>query len=409
MRFALLALVLLVGPALAADAPAITWKKTILDPVFRSEGCAVLDVNNDGKLDVVVGEFWYEAPNWTRHEMQKPGHYVDGDKNIYSKVFCVWAKDLNKDGFADAIVVGFPGEAAYWLENPKGKGTVDGKPTHWKKHIIWHSACNETPQYVDLLGNGKKVLLMGFQPKDPKPDGRSGQMAYFTPNEKDPYAAWEMHPISEPAEKGKGKPGTERFSHGLGVGDLNGDKKLDVITLGGWWEQPSVVDGKTPWKFHPGGVTDAASDLFAFDVDNDGKADILATSAHKYGIWWFKQRESKEHPAFTKTEIFKDLVSETHSAHFVDIDGDGQPDLVTGKRFWSHGAKGEPGADKPAMLYWLKVTRGKDGLAKFTPMVIDNDSGVGTQFTVADLNGDKLPDIIVSNKKGVHIHIQQRK
>lgn len=417
MRFALLAAVAAAAPVVAEDPPvrpvpappAITWKKTVLDPTFRSEGSAVLDVNNDGKLDVVVGEFWYEAPTWTRHEMQTPGSYVDGDKNIYSKVFCVWPQDLNGDGFMDVIIIPFPGEAAYWMENPKGKGTVGDKPTHWAKHVIWHSACNETPQYVDLLGTGKKVLLMGFQAKGSK-DGNSGQMGYFTPNAKDPNAEWDMHPISEPAAgPGKGQPGTQRFSHGLGIGDLNGDKKLDVLTLGGWWEQPSTADGKTAWKFHPGGVTDASSDLFAFDVDNDGKADILATSAHKYGIWWFKQRDGKEHPAFTKNVLFPELVSETHAAHFVDIDGDGQPDLVTGKRFWSHGRKGEPGADKPAMLYWLKVTREKDGMAKFTPMEIDNDGGVGTQFVVADINSDKLLDVIVSNKKGVHIHIQQRK
>lgn len=396
-------------PARAPAASTITWKKTVLDPVFHSEGCAAFDVNNDGKIDVVAGEFWYEAPNWTRHEMQKPGNYVDGDKNIYSKVFCVWPADLNKDGFTDAIIIPFPGDAAYWMENPKGKGTDGDKPTHWKKHPIWHSACNETPQYVDLFGTGKKVLLMGFQPKDSK-DGNSGQMGYFTPNEKDPYATWDMHPISDPAAgPGKGQPGTMKFSHGLGIGDLNGDKKMDVITLGGWWEQPSGTDGKTPWKFHPGGVDQASSDLFAFDVDGDGKNDILATSAHKYGIWWYKQREGKDHPVFTRNDIFPELVSETHSAHFVDIDGDGQPDLVTGKRYWSHGRKGEPGADKPAMLYWLKVTREKDGMAKFTPMEIDNDGGVGTQFTVADINGDKLLDIVVSNKKGVHIHIQQRK
>ncbi len=413
MRFALLAAFALAAPAVAADPPVISWKKTVLDPTFRSEGVAVLDVNNDGKMDVVVGEFWYEAPDWTRHEMQTPGNYVNGDENKYSKVFCVWAEDLNGDGFADVIVIPFPGEAAYWMENPKGKGTVDGKPTHWKKHTIWHSACNETPQYVDLLGTGKKVLIMGFQPKDSK-DGNSGQMAYFTPNAKDPNAEWDMHPISDPAAgPGKGQPGTQKFSHGLGIGDLNGDKRMDVITVGGWWEQPSKPDGKTAWKFHPGGATEAASDLFAFDVDNDGKADILATSAHKYGIWWYKQRDGKDHPAFTKTDLFPELVSETHSAHFVDIDGDGQPDLVTGKRWWSHGVGGrpnsEPGADKPAMLYWLKVTRAKDGMAKFTPTEIDNDSGVGTQFVVADINGDKLPDIVVSNKKGVFVHTQVRK
>src|SRR5438094_633755 len=76
-----------------------------------------------------------------------------------------------------------------------------------------------------------------------------GQMAWFAPG-KDPTQLWEMHPISEPSSPGKPVPGTFRFSHGLGAGDINGDGRLDVITTGGWWEQPAKDDGK-PWKFHP--------------------------------------------------------------------------------------------------------------------------------------------------------------
>ena len=102
----------------------------------------------------------------------------------------------------------------------------------WKKHLIWHSACNETPQYVDLFGNGKRVLVMGFQPKEGKKDGNEGQMAWFTPG-KDPTELWEMHPISEPSSPGKVTPGTNRFSHGLGIGDLNGDGRLRR-DLHGW-------------------------------------------------------------------------------------------------------------------------------------------------------------------------------
>ena len=84
------------------------------------------------------------------------------------------------------------------------------------------------------------------------------------------------------------------------------------------------------------------------------------------------------------------------------------PDLITGKRWWSHGMA-EPGSDGPAIIYWLKNTKGEDGMTKFTPMIIDEDSGIGTQFEVADINGDGLLDVIVSNKKGVRVILQERK
>jgi hypothetical protein len=379
-----------------ASAETVTWKKTILDPVFRAEGVAVADVNRDGKIDVLNGEAWYEAPKWKRHEIQPLGKY-NGETG-YSHTFACWAEDLNGDGWPDLIVIDFPGNPCYWLENPKGE---DG---HWKKHIIWHSACNETPQYMDLLGNGKRVLIMGFQPKGKE---NMGQMAYFTPGE-DPTALWQMHPISEPSAPGKEVPGTQRFSHGLGIGDINGDGKLDVICTGGWWEQPTKVDD-TPWKFHPGPLGPACADMFAYDVDGDGKADVISSSAHNYGIWWYQHKPSDGgSPGFVQRALFPHLVSETHAMHCVDINGDGLKDLVTGKRFWSHGHR-EPDADKPAMLYWFEAKRGGDGMVKFTPHVIDDDSGIGTQFVVADINGDKLPDVVVSNKKGTFVFEQQRK
>src|SRR5262249_38276533 len=153
-------------------APEITWKKTVLDSAFRSEGVAVADVNKDGKLDILNGEIWYEAPNWKPHEIRPSKDYTDGNKNVYSHSFCCWTEDLNGDGWPDLIVIAFPGAPCHWFENPKGKDE------HWKKHEIWHSACNETPQYVDLFGTGKRVLLMGWQPKG---KGTQGQMAYFTP------------------------------------------------------------------------------------------------------------------------------------------------------------------------------------------------------------------------------------
>jgi FG-GAP-like repeat/FG-GAP repeat len=446
------------------DAKNITWKKTVLDKVFRAEGVAVADVNKDGKMDILNGEFWYEAPDWKPHEIRKPGDYGDGSHG-YSQSFACWADDINGDGYPDLVVVGFPGAPAHWFENPRG-GTG-----HWKQHEIWHSACNETPQYVDLFGDGKHVLLMGYQQK-----GRdAGQMAYFTPGN-DPTKTWEMHPISEvgtpreykitdetlkkltaakvdekvveklralkdqqsqrgpfyaAVDKALDKkeraalgnhlegtavvpgserqiPGTNRFDHGLGIGDVNGDGKQDVIVTGGWWEQPAKVDGKTPWTFHPGRTSDACADMYALDIDGDGKPDLLSSSAHGQGIWWHKQTVKDGKSTFTTRPLFPDLVSQTHAMVMADINGDGLKDFVTGKRFWAHGPKGDINPGAPAKVYWFEAKKGNDGFITFTPHEIDDDSGIGTQFTVADVNGDGLLDVVTSNKKGTFLLEQVR-
>ncbi len=381
-----------------ADPPAqaITWKKTIVDKGFRSEGVAIADVNRDGKIDILAGDVWYEAPNWLMHEIRPIGSYGDGAQT-YSQCFACWADDLNGDGWPDLIVIGYPGEPCHWYENPQNK------PGPWKEHVIWHSACNETPQYVDLFGTGKRVLIMGTQPKGKE---REGQMAWFAPG-KDPTQLWELHAISEPSSPGHEIPGTMRYSHGLGVGDVNGDGRLDVICTGGWWEQPEKDEGK-PWRFHPADLGPDCADMFAADLDGDGKPDIISSSAHNYGIWWHQHKPGNGDPVFLRHDLFKKLFSESHALHYVDINGDGLKDLVTGKRWWAHGPKGDVDPNDPAVLYWFEAKRSKDGITRFIPHQIDDDSGVGTQFVVGDINGDKLPDIVVANKKGVFVFEQIR-
>ena len=71
---------------------------------------------------------------------------------------------------------------------------------------------------------------------------------------------------------------------------MNGDGRLDVICTGGWWEQPeSGRNSSTPWPFHPAKLGDAVADMIAYDVNHDGKADVIASSAHHFGIWWFER------------------------------------------------------------------------------------------------------------------------
>jgi hypothetical protein len=374
-----------------------SWKKTVVEDKFRSEGVAVADVNKDGKNDILIGDFWYEAPNWSRHEIRKPGDFGTGEHS-YSKAMAIWADDVNNDGWPDQVLVGFPGDPALWYENPRNQGSG-----HWTAHEIWPSACNETPLFADLFGDGKRVLVMGAQPKGKE---NEGTMAWFTPSS-DPNSPWEMHAVSEVGGPTKTNlPGTNKFSHGLGVGDINGDGRADVICTNGWWEQPEAGrKASSSWTWHPANLGEAAADMIAADITGDGKADVIASSAHKFGIWAYEQNEAKDkagNPTFTRQVLFPELVSETHALNFADINGDGLKDLITGKRFWSHG-RSEPGANAPARIYWLQAEKSADGKITFTPQEVDADSGIGTQFTVTDFNGDGLLDIVTSNKKGTFI------
>jgi FG-GAP-like repeat len=152
-----------------------------------------------------------------------------------------------------------------------------------------------------------------------------------------------------------------------------------------------------------------AAHMHAVDLDGDGRNDVVSSSSHAYGIWLHRQLPAADgKAAFERRDLFPRLTSQTHALIREDIDGDGQVDFVTGKRFWAHGPKGDPGSDEPANLYWLRATRRPDGQTTLTPYLIHNDSGVGLHFAIGDINGDKAPDIVVSNKKGVFLFEQIR-
>jgi hypothetical protein len=294
----LLLVVLAVPPLSAGDASKfkVTWKKTVVDDAFRSEGVCVADVNRDGHPNIIVGDCWYEAPKdkggkWARHILRADRKF---DPKGYSDSFCCYSDDFNGDGYPDVIVIPWPGNPCYWYENPGAKGGP------WIPHFLTNSACNETPIYVDLFKTGKRVLVMGWQPEKVDAQGNKkgnyndrGEMCYFVPG-KDPTQPWQKHSISGPSVPGKFEvPGTQMFSHGLGAGDVNGDGRMDVICTGGWWEQPAKIDG-SPWTFHPATLSNGCADMHVYDVDGDGKGDIICSAPHWYGLWWFQAKAGKE-------------------------------------------------------------------------------------------------------------------
>jgi hypothetical protein len=290
--------------------------------------------------------------------------------------------DVNQDGWIDMIRVGFPGAEARWYENPKNK------PGHWASHLLYHSVGNESPMFVDVDGDGRPDLLCN--------DAVSKKVVWISAPENPGDTAWTAHTISSDT-----LIGTHMFTHGLGLGDINGDGRKDVIIKSGWWEAPE--DRKqSDWKYHPADLGQDCSEMFVLDLDGDGDSDVVSASAHNYGMWWHEQVKQGDSIAFITHEIFKEF-SQSHGMALADINKDGHPDLVTGKRFWAHNGN-DPGEREPAVIYWFEYQPGKQ--PKWIPHLIDNNSGVGLHVPVEDMNNDNLPDIIISNKKGVFVFEQ---
>jgi hypothetical protein len=364
----------------------VSFQRVVIDREFRSEGAAIGDINGDGRKDIVAGNLWYEAPSWTPHEIA-PVQKFDGAAG-YSNSFFNWCWDVNGDGWVDQILIPIPGDRAVWRENPKGAAGP------WKEHVIWNSACNESPAFLPLQRGGKPVLVF---PHDEK------YMAWYAPKAGSAGAEFEAHRISNGSQ-----PGVQRFYHGLGVGDINGDGRPDIVIPDGWYEQPPDLSAPS-WTFHPTKLGPNCAQMWVADFNRDGLPDVISSSSHGVGVWWYENLGPRENPTF-RPHIIDESFSQSHAMAMADINGDGRPDFVTGKRFWAHGPKGDTDPSAPCVLVWYESGWEK-GRVTWTRHTIDEaaDSGVGTQITVGDVDGDGLADVLSANKKGVHLFLQRRR
>ena len=332
---------------------------------------------------------------------------------MYTDSFLSYLYDFNGDGWPDLLKVNFAG--AYLYINPQGANR------HWDEFKVVNNVSAETTQLADIDGDGKPEFIMSTG-ADP-----NRVIGYAKPDWSDVTKPWTFHPISTAGNWS---------GHGMGTGDLNGDGRVDILQGAGWWEQPAAGPASGLWIFHAvpfGRGTNPfirGSDLQVYDVNGDGLPDVITSLfSHGPGLGWYEQHRSSDGKISFTLHIIMDASSipmkdrknweetdktvafnELHAVGLADMDGDGLKDIVTGKRWWSHGIEFEENdlADPPVM-YWFKLVRKPGGAVEFVPHIINNYTGLGTQIFVGDLNGDGMPDVLTAARKGAFVFLNNLK
>lgn len=369
---------ILLSTVLAANAGVEFDRQRIGDTTY--EAASVFDVDNDGHLDVVSGEYWHAGPDWAvRHKIcpiLKQDDYYDD--------FSDYPMDVNGDGYLDIVSGAWWGMAVQWRENPKGK------PVEWTNHEIAKVGNVERPCFWDIDGDGHVEIV-------PNTPGSPQQIFKLV---RDAKGNGTGKFVQHQANDIKG-------THGLGFGDLNGDDRGDLIFDNGWLEAPAKPLEQT-WEFHADFSLGGSSSvpILVHDVNGDGKADIIVGQGHNYGVAWWEQGAAAEGARTWARHDIETKRTQYHEMALADLDGDGKPELITGKRWRAHPA-GDPGVDDPVGIYWYAIDGGK-----FTEHIIDfgdpkDHSGTGIYMWIMDVNGDKRPDILAPGKEGMYLFTQR--
>lgn len=356
--------------------PPVQFKKVqIASESFESVGA--FDVNNDGYLDIISGSFWYEGPDFSQkkqiRDVERYGEYWDD--------FATIPLDVNNDENIDYVTGGWFEKNIRWHENP-------GDDSEWQEHIIDHTGNVETIRSWDVDKDGYKEIV---------PNNPNDSLKFYKLNRnEDGKSKGEFTKVDVAEEQG----------HGLGFGDVNGDGRGDFIISNGWLEAPeNVLEGE--WVLHEDfDFDDASVPILVVDVNKDGKNDLIVGQGHSYGLHWYEQKvnaagERKwiKHPIDLNNSQF-------HTMEWEDLDGDGEKELITGKRYHGHNGN-DPGGNDPIGLYYYKWNG--EAFVKNTISYgpLGEGKGTGIYFEVEDLDNNGRKDIVVAGKDGLYIFFNE--
>ncbi len=363
--------------------PQLKWRVQQLHRDYN-EGIAVGDINGDGKLDITSGDFWYQAPDFKQRPLRKvPPFRDDYMQNCSEHLY-----DMDGDGDLDVLSGGFTHKNVDWFENP-GAGNYD--KGRWPVHLLVDTgaAHNEASFLHDIDGDGTPEFIENsYNAKNP-------MQIFRLVRGDDGKVSAKKHVVSN---SGNG--------HGLGFGDLNGDKKQDIVFQAGWYEQPAAGPFSGPWKYHHDfDLPHASCPILILDLNKDGRNDLVWGDGHNYGLYWHEQLEPLSDGATTwRQHLIDKKFSQGHALAWDDVDNDGQSELITGKRYYGHSGR-DPGANDEITIQYYDWNPEIGTWAKrlISQAPAGKGPGIGLQIRVHDLDDNGWKDIIVPGKSGTHI------
>jgi hypothetical protein len=354
----------------------LAFRRHVINADSEFPAAAVFDVNKDGKLDIACGGYWYEAPTWKKHFLRNV-EILSGRPDGYAHQVL----DVNGDGWPDLITANWRSSSLKWIEHP---GANLAKGQEWPAHVIAVPGRSETGRLVDLLGDGTPVLLpcgADFAAwwelrRQPNPQGG------VTPQ-------WVRHDLPR-----------ELAGHGIGVGDVNGDGRMDIVGRLGWAEAPKDPR-KERWIWHPDFDLEQASiPILVVDVDGDGLNDIVWTRAHDYGIYWLRQTRTKDNQIQWVKHAIDTSVAGCHAPLWEDLDGDGVKELIVGRRYLAHEGR-DPGEYDPQAVYRYQFDPKTRTWRRW--LISHNDGiGFGLDPKAVDLTSSGKLDLVCGDRHGLY-------
>jgi hypothetical protein len=381
------------GSFLPAERLDDSWRKHAINDQSPYEAAGAADFNRDGKIDIFCGDSWYEAPGWKRHKVRNVP--ASAPNPHYYEDFADSPLDVNGDGYVDIVTCNYFGRAVGWVENPGGDATKE-----WIEHAIDQPGSSETGELVDINMDGRPDFLPNAM----------NTVVWYELTRQTPDVVWTKHEL--------GKAGA---GHGVGVGDINADGKLDIITPKGWYEQPGDSQQRE-WPFHAEFELGAAGIfILGRDCDGDGRTDIVWGMGHDFGLYWLKQTTGDDGTRTWTRHDIDTTFSQVHTLLWADLDNDGDPELVTGKRVYAHEV--EPGATEAPCIHSFKYDRSTGKWQK--RVIYEGDParnapaeakdrwalkdfargsvGTGLQMAARDMDGDGDLDLVCPGKTGLYL------